>query len=254
MEPTPDNLFCCKNCGTYYRRSSFTDEDSEQLWSDGVRCNEVTVHWVFDPVVRCVNCQQLFMTFYSRVPNKWGFSIPKDIKFHSTPPLSIKDCLEILENEEFIKGLGKTQSYNIEWETGEPVNDESLIRQLGLLSIRMMIWAKLNDKIRYDDSYQFTTEEQSLYQSNLQEMLRIFPDQPLASEYSIWKAEIHRNVGQFLKSFRILLRTKSTRDNRIGIRKLLWQNLLFNRKLVCLSIPRRKKSWIGLRLRELGIG
>jgi uncharacterized C2H2 Zn-finger protein len=249
MEPRPDQILTCPHCKALYRRSSDFDENGLDHWSDGKLCVDITVDYYLDPVVRCTNCAQLFVTAKANTKNIWGFNIPKDIKFHAAHPLTLEDCQTILKDESMLRSIGIFPALYWFMDTEIDTANNEGIRLAGEISMRIAIWTKLNDLKRYQD-YTFTKTEKQLYQENDRTLLRIIPNQVTDQELLLTKAELHRNLGQFLKSLLTLRRIKSS-SNKYARKRMIRLNLLLNPKLAKLNRVLFRRTKLGRTLEQV---
>jgi hypothetical protein len=112
-----------------------------------------------------------------------------------------------------------------------------------------MIWQKLNDEIReggYDGLSKNTTPSFSTMPGSYCQFFQ-WIRLSMTKTFFIWKAELHRNLGEFIKSFNSL-RQITDRSLLKSKRKMIFLNLMRNRKLVPLwadrrGLSRRIKLW-----------
>ena len=200
-----------------------------------------------DPVVRCNDCHQLFAGRKAVVPNRWGFALPKDKKFYRAQPITLDDCREVLNNQPLLLEIGEPIFY--ESENAEQKNQLAL--REGTMRIRMLIWRKLNDITRECETT-LSQEQQTWFLENARALLPLLPGPVYDQNALLWKAELHRNLGEFVKSRRALgqVTEKSLRKTK---RKMLLLTWLRNSKLVKLwayernfsSRLKRWRSWVG---------
>jgi hypothetical protein len=201
-----------------------------------------------DPVVRCTNCAQLFITAKAHTKNVWGFNIPKDIKFHPATPLSMEDCLTALNDEGMLSSIGLFPALHWFMDSEIDPADNQTTKMAGEICMRLAIWSKLNDLKRYE-KYTFTKGEKHLYKENARALVRIIPNQIEDSELLLYKAELHRNLGQFLKSLLTLQKVKST-SGKYTRKRLIRLNLLLNTKLAKLNRVLFRRTKLGRTLEQ----
>jgi hypothetical protein len=214
------------------------------MWSDGIMTGDTPYYE--DPVVRCLACGQLFAGQQAVVPNPWGYTLPKDRKFYRPKPITLADCQEILNNEPFLTQVGA--SIFIERENTEQKRQQALDN--GTMQIRMLIWRKLNDIVRQEETG-LSPEQQTWFAENARALLPLLPDPNDDQNSLLWRAELLRNLGEFASSRRAL-RQVTEKQLRKTKRKMLLLTWLGNRKLVKLwgserrfSIKlKRWRSWV----------
>jgi hypothetical protein len=194
---------------------------------------DISVDDYLDPGIRCANCKQLFVTAAAQTRNQWGYSIPNDIKFFPAQPLTLEESFVVLKEESLLTTIGTYSSFHLYMDTGIDPKDKEAIRLAGEISMRLAIWTKLNDLRRYK-KYTFTKDEKQLYKENARALVRILPNQIKDSELLLYKAELHRNLGQFLRSLLTLQKVKST-SGKYTRKSLIRLNLLLNTKLAKLN-------------------
>lgn len=217
-------------------------------WSDGKICVDLDVDWYLDPAVRCSNCQQLFITAASQKPNTWGFNIPKDIKFHGAKPLDLEDCQLIMSDKAMLTTIGSFNSFYWFMDSGINYTNEAANLLAGEISMRLAIWSKLNDRVRYQN-HVFTPDERELFRANARALLKLIPKNANA-ELFLLKAELHRNMGQFLNSLLILSKIDST-ASRFTKKRIIRLNLLMRRKLAKLNRVPFRRTPFGQKVQQL---
>lgn len=207
------------------------------------------MNWSIDPVIRCVACKQLFVAATAGMPNKWGFNIPKDIEFRGVQPLSLIDCLEVLKHEDLLHSIGGVYAFNWYMDYEIDLDDKQVILQAGEITMRLTVWHKLNDLIRYNERVKLSTEQKQLFKENARRLIAIIPSKIIDYELMMQKAELHRNLGQFLQSLVILRKIKSP-SARISRSNMIKLNLLLNRRLADVGYRPFNRSKPGRRLQQ----
>jgi hypothetical protein len=248
LDPLPPSILSCPHCQALYKRSSDFDENGLDHWSDGKYCLDISVDDYLDPVMRCAGCKQLFVTAAAQTKNQWGYSIPKDIKFCPAQPLALEESFAVLKEENLLTTIGTYSSFHWYTDTDIDPTDKAAIRQAGEISMRLAIWTKLNDLRRYE-KYSFTKDENQLYIENAQLLLRIIPN-AADSEVQLIKAELHRNLGQFIKSLLTLRRIKSS-STKYARKRMVRLNLLLNPNLTKLNRVLFRRTKLGRTLEQL---
>ena len=216
MDPGPPLILQCPHCKALYRREQWLSENTfgATCWSDGVTTDGMTGADP-DPLVHCNDCHQFFAVRNAFIKNTWGYNLPKDKTFHRATPLALDDCLKILHDHALVTTL-----------------------ENGLPMVRLMIWKKLNDKIREEGYEALSPEERILMSENISELLPLIQisDDDLDETPLLWKAELHRNLGQFMKSIKVLQKIRQG-SLQAAKNKMIFLNLIRNRKLVKLTTP-----------------
>jgi hypothetical protein len=234
MDPAPPLLLKCPHCDALYTQEAWLSGNNfgATLWSDGVMTDGMmgTDH---DPVVLCQVCRKLFATNKAYFQNIWGFRLPKDKTFHRTGYISLEDAIQLLNDQELLFDLGEGSF--LFSETVPPNLSEEAKRQQafnhGQYRVRHMIWRKLNDKIRETGYRRLTPEMHALVYENAKALLPLLPEDEYEQTLLVWRAELHRNVGEFGKSLKTL--SKITERPLLKTkRKMIFLNLMRNRKLV----------------------
>jgi hypothetical protein len=236
MEPAPPSIYKCPHCEAHYSRENWASGNTfgASLWSDGVMTDGM-MGSSYDPAIRCRVCGNLFAANKAWIKNQWPSGSLKEKKFYGSGSISLEDAVQILSNESLLLDLGSRPSLFINHNETGLTEEQKKMQALdwGKYSIRHTIWQKLNDEIREEGYKSLTKEKTLLLHENARALLPLLPMPDLEYDQSplIWKAELHRNLGQFGKSIqtlqqiteRSLLKTK---------RKMIFLNLMRNRKLV----------------------
>jgi hypothetical protein len=190
-----------------------------------------------DPIILCSECKKFFAAFKAWMPNEWGFDLPKDKTYGRSQPISVETCLQLLHDQTLMYQLwSRPVEYLVEIGVNLEDEQERKIRlRLGQYRIRHMIWQKLNDEIRNGGHAKFSQEKKTLLLENSRLLLPLIERDEYDESYLIWKAELHRNVGEFGKSLKTLrlITDKSLLKSK---RKMIFLNLMRNRKLVRLWV------------------
>jgi hypothetical protein len=239
MIPNPPDIYKCPHCDALYTRGSARSGNNfgASVWSDGVQTGGMMGSGSHDPIILCSVCKKFFAVFKAWMPNEWGFNLPKDKTYGHSQPISVENCLLILNDLTLMYQLW---SRPLEYlaEIGVNPNDEQERKtrlRLAQYCIRHMIWQKLNDEIRDGGHAQFSKEKKTLLLENSRLLLPLIEGDEYDESYLIWKAELHRNLGEFGKSLKTLslITDKSLLKSK---RKMIFLNLMRNRKLVRLWV------------------
>jgi hypothetical protein len=234
MIPNPPDLYQCPHCEALYTRGSVRSGNNfgASVWSDGVQTGGMMGKG-HDPIILCGECKKFFALFKAWIPNEWGFDLPKDKIYGRSQPMSVENCQLILNDQTLMYQLwSRPPEYLAEIGVNPDDEQERQTRlRLAQYRIRHMIWEKLNDEIRHVGYARFPKEKRAALLENARLLLPLIQADEYDESYLIWRAELHRNLGEFGKSLKTLrlITEKSLQKSK---RKMIFLNLMGNRKLV----------------------
>ena len=232
MDSRPPTLLKCPRCEAYYKRENWASENTfgATLWSDGVLTDGMTGS-EYDPIICCRGCGHFFTPAEGWVKNTWGYSLPKDIKFFGSGSVTVDEALAVLNNEPLLQKIGAAAS---------PKTNVEKAGLSGQFQVRLLIWRRLNDKIRERGYAQLTQVESARLHENTKALIPLIEFGTVDSDQApiLWKAELQRNLGEFRKSITTLVEVHQ-RSFRGAKRKMILLNLVRNRHLVRLGSSKR---------------
>ncbi len=185
MQPAPCLLLKCPQCGTQKKVMSLMSGNTfgAQIWSDCKRIAPMLPQ--NDPIVKCPHCNYYY--WIHKQPSSYS-----ENEYFTTP-----NSLSFIEWNEAL----------IQLQNDVTIEEERTIRI-------HLLWA-FNDTIRHEEDT--LPEHETLFISNVLRLLEIMD---WTSGNLLFKAELHREIGQFDECLTILNNNKFTDDEISIMRKI----------------------------------